>query len=552
MELLKNLKECQTVDLKSVRKIREGDKGIRGLAVSCVAFANSQGGRLYIGIEDKTHAPIPGQRISNDEYLTAIDRIKNNCCGLAIEADPITVDENGDEYFVINVFPSRNTFASTSDGKFYIRIADKCMPMHSEDIHRVAEYKDAFQWEVVCSRKHELANVPRKKIEDFANDIRESPRVSSHIKQMSDDEIITNYNLVEEGYLTNLGVLWLGTPAQRSRIVYPITVQYIVYDGLEKKVRKEDWHDQLLNPKELLLDIERKATELTYSFEFPNGIFRKEVRHYHPKVIRELLLNAFAHKSFVSSGDIMIEVFQDRIEVSNPGGLPLGVTKENILHQRQRRNPHFIRIMHDLNLMEGEGSGYDLIYELNAIDVKQPPIIESDYNYVRVIQYSNILNQELLSLFSYLNDNNFRLTQKNIIALGHIAQKEKVASTELIKFLQLQDSERLRPYVENLINNGLVITRGVKKGTQYLVNPELLRNVKLNIVTTLRTIEPHRLEALIEVDLAQHPNSSKSEIALRLPDVDVKDIQKKLYAMVKNNVLGTTGARGNRRYFIIK
>lgn len=550
MESLKLLKEGQTIDLKSVKKIREGDKGIKGLAVSCVAFANAQGGKLYIGIEDKTHSPLPGQRISNDEYLTAIDRIKNNCCGLAVEADPITQDDNGDEYFVLNVYPSQKTYASTSDGKFYIRIGDKCMPMRSEDIQRVAEDKASFQWEVICSKKHALSSVPKDIIINFAKNIRESSRVSNHIKQMTDDEILLNYNLVEDGYLTNLGVLWLGSPAQRSRLVYPITVQYIVYDGLEKKIRKEDWHDQIFNPQELLLDIERKAIELTYSFEFPDGLFRKEVRHYHPKVIRELLLNAFAHKSFVTSGDIIIEVYQDRLEVSNPGGLPLGVTKENILHQRQRRNPHFIRIMHDLNLMEGEGSGYDLIYELNAIDVKRVPIIEDDYNSVRIIQYSSILNQELLPLFSYLSDNNFKLTQKNIIALGFIAQKEKVAATDLVKFLQLQDSERLRSYVDNIVNQGIVITRGVKKGTQYLVNPQLLRNARLNIVTTLRTIEPHRLEALIEMDLKQHPNSSKSEISQRLPDVDIKDIQKVLYSMVRKEILVTTGARGNRRYLV--
>lgn len=546
---LDNISESLTIDFKSIRKIREGDKGFRELAVACVAFANAQGGTLYIGIEDKSHAPLPGQRISNKEYLNAIERIKSNCCGLALESDEIHADENGNEFFFIKVFPSLKTFASTGDGRFYIRVGDKCMPMHSEDIHRIAADKEAFQWELICTRKFPLSSVNHEKIVAFSNDIRQSPRVSDHIKQMTDNEIISNYNLVENGYLTNLGVLWLGDASQRSRISYPITVQYIVYDNLENKIRKIVWHDQLLNPKELLLDVEDKAVELTYSFEFPDGLFRKQVRHYHPKVVREYLLNAFAHKSFVTSGDIIIEVYQDRMEISNPGSLPLGVTKDNILHQRQRRNPHFIRIMHDLNLMEGEGSGYDLIYEINALDVKQNPLIENDFNSVRVTQYSNIQNQELLPLFSYVSSH-YKLTQKNIIALGMIAQNEKIAATDLVVLLQLSEKGRMRHYVDNLVAQGIVITRGVKKGTQYLVNPQLMKNSKLNIVTTLKTIEPHRLEALIEMDLKQHPNSSKSEIAERLPDVDIKDIQKKLYAMVKEKKLSTTGARGNRRYNI--
>ena len=83
-----------------------------------------------------------------------------------------------------------------------------------------------------------------------------------------DDKKTENYHLVDEGYLTNLGVLWLGTAKQRSSICYPATVQYIVYDVLERKVRKEEWHDNRLNPKELLLDIEQKAVELTYFVSF--------------------------------------------------------------------------------------------------------------------------------------------------------------------------------------------------------------------------------------------------------------------------------------------
>ena len=88
------------------------------------------------------------------------------------------------------------------------------------------------------------------------------------------------------------------------------------------------------------------------------------------KLIRELLVNAFAHKSFTVSSDIMIQVYPDRLEISNPGGLPLGITKDNILHTKHRRNPHFIEILSALELMEGEGSGYDLIYELNSMEAK--------------------------------------------------------------------------------------------------------------------------------------------------------------------------------------
>lgn len=542
-----DLKEGLTLDLKSINKIRSGDKGIRSLAVSCVAFANARGGLLYIGLEDDTHAPLPGQKVSHEEFVEVLKRIRGNCCGVALDSEGVCKADDGSEYFVIRVYPTVKTIASTADGKFYIRIEDRCMPLHSEDFQRVIADKEAFQWEVICSRRFPLSTVPSDKITSFTEKIRNSPRVSDHIKQMTDDELLINYNLVDNGFLTNLGVLWLGNASQRSRISYPITVQYIVYDALEKKIRKLDWHDQMLNPEELILDIERRCVELTYSFEFPDGMFRKQIRHYHPKVIRELLLNAFAHKSFVSSGDIMIEVYSDRLEISSPGDLPLGVTKDNILHQRKRRNPYFIRIMHDLGLMEGEGSGYDMIYELNSLDMKPMPIIESDYNTVKVTQYASIIDKDLLPLFDYVNKN-FSLSQKNIIALGFVARHRKISASDLARSLQLSENERLRHYVDSLISQGILITRGIKKGTQYLVNPKLLHSSRLNVPTTLKTIEPYRLEALIELDIDNHPDSLMSEISSRLPDVDIKDIRKVVYEMVRLGKLTTTGAKTNRRY----
>jgi ATP-dependent DNA helicase RecG len=540
-------KERQTKEYKSLQKIRTGDKGFRDLSVTCVAFANAQGGNIYIGYDDKTCRPLPNQKVDTDEVNSAVTKLRSLCFNVALAASEIMHDDADSQYFIINVFPSLRSIASTSDGKFYIRVGDKCEPVRSEDIQRLANEKQAFQWELVCTKNYKLTNTAPDALQSFSDKIRKSERVSDHIKQMSDHEIAENYNLVDGDYLTYLGILWLGNAMQRSRISYPITVQYIVYDSLDRKVRKKDWHDNLLNPAELLVDIEREAVELKYFYEFPNGLFRKQIYHYHPKVLRELLLNAFAHKSFTISGDIMIEVYPDRLEISNPGGLPLGVTKDNILHQRQRRNPHFIRIMHDIGLMEGEGSGYDLIYELNARDAKPLPDIESDFNYTKVIQYSQITNTEVIGLLDYVL-HNYELSQKDIIALGLVARTQKILSTELTSLLQLPENERMRSYVDRLLKQHILITRGIKKGTEFLINPRLISNAKLNVKTTLKTMEPYALEALIREDLRIHPDSRISDISKRLPDVALRDLRKFVYAMANDGTLEHRGGRTFRTY----
>lgn len=534
-------------EYKSILKIKSGDKGFRDLSVSCVALANAQGGEIFIGFDDKSCKPLPNQIVSVSEINDTVSRLRSLCFNVSLTSSDVLVHENGGQYFIITILPSTTSIASTSDGKFYIRIGDKCEPVRSEDIQHLAAEKSSFQWELICKNDAFLNETNKKLLHNFAEKIRQSSRVSNHIKQMTDIEIADNYNLINGEYLTYLGVLWIGNAKQRSQITHPITVQYIVYDNLDRKVRKIDWHDNLQNPAEILVDIEEKAIELSYSFEFPDGLFRKQVRHYHPKVVRELLVNAFAHKSYTISGDIMICVYPSRLEISNPGGLPLGVTKDNILHQSQRRNPYMIRIMHDLGLMEGEGSGYDLIYELNALDSKKNPTIHSEYNRTTVIQSAEIINKETLMLFDFVNQN-YQLSQKNIIALGFVAQHQKILSTELTQLLQLQDGDRMRNYTDKLVDLGIIITRGVKKGNSFLINPQVINNAKLNQKTSLKTIEPHSLQALIKEDLRLHPNSKMKEIIQRLPDVDEKDVKKFIYKMVDDKEIIPIDKKKNRNY----
>ena len=537
--------ENQKIDYKSIRKIRSGDKGFKELAVSCVAFANAQGGTLYLGIEDKSLVPLAEQTVTENEINDTVSRLHSLCFNVSLTSSGLIKHQNGGEYFKIIVAPSIKSIATTSDGKIYLRIADKCEPVRNEDIQRLSIEKGAYQWELLATR-FSLADIPVENVKKFASDIRESDRVKDHVKQMSDLEIMEHYNLIDGEIVTNLGILWLGNAKQRSRISFPITVQYIVYNHLEQKVRKIEWHDNILNPKELLLAIESEATELSYSYEFPDGLFRKQIRHYHPKVLRELLLNAFAHKSFTISSDIMICVYPDRMEISNPGGLPLGVTKDNILHQRHRRNPYFITIMSDLKLMEGEGSGYDLIYELNGMEAKRPPVIESSFNETKVTLYSDIQNVDVLPLLDYTLSN-YKLSQKGYIAFGAIAAEAKMQATKLSAYLQLSDDERLRTYVEPLLKDGIINKKGTKKGTTYYINPKLIANSKANIKTSLKTIEPYALKALILEDLKYHPQSLISEIAERLPDVERSELTAMVYGMVDNEIR-SEGSKKLRRY----
>ncbi|SDC97081.1 ATP-binding protein [Williamwhitmania taraxaci] len=544
--------EDKSRDYKSLRKAIGKQTDIKSLAEVCVAFANAQGGELIIGIEDKESEPPINQKIDITEVNEVVKKLRGMTDGVGLANPEIITHGNGGEYFIIQVLPSTRIIATTSSGKVFIRISDNCFPVSSDELTNLAAERTAFQWEIIAPQKISLAQVDQESIKQFVSDIQKSDKVSDFIKSKGVEEILNFYQMVStEGLVTNLGVLWLGTPAQRARLSYPLSVQYIVYNDREEKIRKKEWHYNLHNPKELLLEIDKEAVELTYSSEIPDGLFRKTVRQYPKEVVRELLINAIAHKKYTISGDIFIEVYHDRMTITNPGSLPLGITKDNILHERHRRNPHLIQTLSDLKLMEGEGSGYDLVYEKLARDAKPLPDIFSSFTKVAVTVYSGIINTEVISILDYI-EKHYQITQKEYITLGLVATEKKILSTQLATKLQLNEEDYMRSWIGTLINKGILVSQGIKKITEYLLNPELFAQAKLDIIPSLKTIEPYKLEALIAEDIKYNGKSKLSEIQKRLKEISANDIQKTVYRMVEQGKVTTEGGKRNRTYSLFK
>lgn len=544
--------EDSSVEFKSLKKAIGSKSDVESLAETCVCFANAQGGTIVIGIEDKQTEPPIGQKIDVQEMNKVLNRLRTLTSGVGITNPEVHTHGNDGEYFSINILPSSRAIAMTSSGKVFIRISDNCHPVRSEDLTNLAAEKGAFQWELIVAQKIALQEADQSQIEYFVTNINKSDKVSDFIKGKADREILEHYQLVSpEGQLTNLGILWLGTPSQRARLSYPITFQYIVYNQRGDKIRKKDWHFHLHNPMQLLLEIEKEAVELTYSKELTNGLFRNTIRNYPKEVIRELLINSIAHKRYTSSGDIFLEVYPDRIVFTNPGGLPLGISKDNILHERQRRNPHLIQTLHDLKLMEGEGSGYDLVYEKLSLDAKPFPELESTFSKMAVVVHSGVIDEEALTVIDYINKY-FQLTQKETITLGIIATRKKLLSTQLSTALQLNHEDKLKYWLGGLLDKKILVSRGAKKGTEYLLNPELFSQAKLNLTPSLKTIEPHALEALIIESLKYNGKSKVSEVQKRLNEVYPEDVKKTLYKLVKRGVLATSGGKRNRYYELLK
>lgn len=535
-------RESQHLDRKSLRKATGATANFSEIAQDCVCFANGSGGTLLIGIEDDADAPPAHQRVE----LALVEKIRKRVGELTVNvlvAPEIKRHTNGGEYIVVTI-PRAVGVASTSDGRYYLRVGDTCRPIVGDDVMRLADERPSTPWEEVTSQGVSIANADPVKVESLSKQIRASDRIKPSVREKTDEELLTHYGLAEGNLLTNLGVLLVGRTRDRARLGSAPIVQAIKYDERGAKISKWSWDDHERSPIELVDVVWNEVTDFRESYELPDGMLRTKLPAYDELVVREVLVNALVHRPYTQRGDLYLNLYPDRLEVVNPGRLPIGVTPKNILHASRRRNDGLARIFHDLKLMEREGSGIDLLFERLLASGRKVPTILEGTDSVHVTLPRRVVQPGVIRLLVNA-DQRYQLTQRERITLALIAQTEGLSSAELAEELELPDSTALRPWLGRLVSWGLAEQSGRTKATRYFVPPAILREAGLDALTTLTRVQPHRLRALILEDLDRFPNSAKGDIRRRVgPEVPERTFRRALEELVG---AGKVQARGETR-----
>ena len=543
--------ENKILDQKSLRYALGKHEDADGLACDCVGFANAAGGTILLGIEDDQDQPPASQRVADDFPDRLRKRLAQITVNVGVAARKVTA-ENGGELVVIQVFRNEQSIAATSDGRYFVRVSDETRRVLPDDLGRLMAEKNSFVWELQTTRRIPAHACDDAKLADFVKRLRASDRVSEFVRGKAEEELLEHYLFVRAGLLTNLGILWIGRREDRAALLYAPEIQCIKYDERGRKVRKQVWNDYSLNPLELIEAVWREVPDWKEFYELPDGLFRKSVPHYDEVVVRELLANALAHRPYTQRGDIFLNLHPDRLEVHNPGLLPIGVTPRNILHTSSKRNPHLAKVFYDLKLMEGEGSGFDRMYEVLLTSGRPIPEVQEGDDRVVVTVRKQIARPALVD-FMVKADQTFPLTQKELIALGLLAQHESLTAIELVKTLELARTEDLKFWIGRLKEWGLVNTRGKTKATEYFVEPTVLRTLEFKGDTTLKGIERHRLRELILRDLEIYRKASISQIHGRIgKEIPRRKLRRELAELVKANEIGSQGVKRGTVYLWTK
>ncbi len=542
--------EGSQLDAKSLRFFATDPKkwAWRDIAADCAGFANARGGFIFFGIEDDAVAPPPDQRIPPELPDRLTIGIGQHTTNVHVRPE-IRTHANGGEFLALEIVASTKSVASTSDARYYLRVADETRKLQPDELVRLVAEKDSYQWETQTTRRIPAERADPGKVLRFLRDVRASDRVKDSVRQRSDAELLEHYFFVQDGMLTNLGVLWIGSRADRAQLLHAPIIQFLKFDLNGQRVAKRLWDDYSFNPAELIEAVWTEIPDWQEFTELPDGLFRKQIPHYDEVVVRELVANALVHRPYTTRGDIFINLHPEHLEVHNPGLLPLGVTPRNILQKSVRRNNLLAQVFHDLKLMEREGTGFDRIYEAQLLQTKAVPTVTEEDDRVVVRVDRRVIRPELINLLASV-DQQFELRGRERIALGLIAQHGSLTALEFGRLLQVEGDDRLRSWLGRLSEWGIVVSSGQTRGKTYSVNPEVLRSAKFTGRTTLKGIEPHRLKHLVLEDLAIHGpapgrTATLAEIHRRIgAEIPLHKVRRVLAELRRSGAVESTGKRG--------
>ena len=167
--------EGQLLDRKSLRAVNGKTADWNEIAKDCIAFANATGGRLLIGIEDGQDQPTPDQRIPADLPDTLRRKLAERTVNVTVLPD-VVIAPNGGQYLELRI-PRALAVASTTDGRYFLRVADQSKPVTGDDVMRLASERSALPWETQITLHIPRGEADPAKREKLVQALRASDRV---------------------------------------------------------------------------------------------------------------------------------------------------------------------------------------------------------------------------------------------------------------------------------------------------------------------------------------------------------------------------------------
>ena len=332
-ELKRLIKQGESYNLEFKESL---DKSI---SKEMCAFANTNGGKILLGVKD--NGEIKGINITNKLKSEIQSHARNIKPPVKINVSDI------DNVIIIDVLDSKDTPHSAS-GQFFLREGATSQKLERDEVKELFIREGLLRFDDTPNKDFDLSkDLDKNKFNLFLD----KANISKVLKR---GQILENLKLLEKGKLRNAGVLLFCH--RIGKFFLNATIDCVLYQGedkykiLDRKEFNADLHSNYQNALTYLKN--RLKTEYIIK-----GGPREEKLEIPEDALREAILNAIAHRDYFSTAHIQVDIYPNRVEIINPGGLIGNLTLKELYKKSIPRNPLLFGLMQRMELAERSGSG---------------------------------------------------------------------------------------------------------------------------------------------------------------------------------------------------
>src|SRR5690606_6160922 len=357
-------------------------------------FANANGGTLFIGKDDA------GKTVGLADAKKLLEDIPNkvrDVLGILVDLNMYEAIEG--DYLEIIVEPYPN--AVNYKGQYHYRSGSTKQELKGVALDKFLLQKKGVRWDGAAVPRVSVDDLKKETFAFFRNRGFKNKRLSEDNLTDSDEHLLENLKLVENGYLKRAAVLLFHPDPEKY-----VTGAYVKIGYFEREadlIFQDEVHGNLFEQVEGTIDL--LFTKYIKAIISYDEIHRNETYEYPKEAVREALLNAIAHKDYSGSTPIQIRVYPDKLMIWNEGHLPENWTVRNLLNSHSSRpyNPDIANAFFRSGYVESWGRGISKMTELCvAAGLPEPSYVVEGSDFW-VIFKKDIYNTEYLESLG-LND----------------------------------------------------------------------------------------------------------------------------------------------------
>lgn len=505
-----------------------------------VAFANNKGGFLFIGIVDGSKEVNQSFVYSNDKVFDLIHQVQDRT-EPTITLIPHKINVEGKDLLVLEI-PFSTQLHRTSRGEFLIRSNDGNRAIEPYEMATIMSEKglivyDQKTWHISGEWLDE------KRLSQL-RDMIEAKNANSPYLDKTQEDLLDSLGMTKdegsETLPTTTGLLFVGNQTALRELPF-YEVKYIHYfaDGTYKPY---EYKGNIIEvAKACFAQLKAEIKQKEYVF----GLFREYVEDYSEIVIRELLINALAHRSLSRQQIVEIRKYDDGnyLEIESPGTFPEGITINNYLRKTNPRNPNVMDILREIGLAEKAGSGFDKIFTDLLKKGKSLPKPEETDNSVIFRIKADVVSEKLIELsLLYENQTGKAMKLDELLVLSEVVKHKHVKISELSN-MQNVSNYRLQSILDKLCNLEFLETSGKTSGLSYILHVSKRKNMndKIEHVNTKKQEKARQKEAILRyLDSIQTINNTEARQLLKLSDRERSKVSRLFAELVSEKEISKT------------